>query len=113
MKRVLSVVLPVVLLSGLGVQAEIPYPEALDRAAVTLATLDDPINDALLIGNGDLNALVFAEGEDLVIRITKNDVWDARLDSALNPPIPTLQRLLELGSGAWDNRCLLYTSRCV
>lgn len=83
---------------------EIPYPEALDRAAVTLATLNNPINDALLIGNGDLNALVFAEGEDLVIRITKNDVWDARLDSALNPPIPTLQRLLELGSGTWDNR---------
>jgi hypothetical protein len=84
--------------------AEAPYPDALERAAITLSTLDSPINDALLIGNGDLNALVFAEGDDLVIRITKNDVWDARLESALDPPIPTLDRLLELGNGAWENR---------
>ncbi|GMV93119.1 MAG: hypothetical protein AMXMBFR82_28970 [Candidatus Hydrogenedentota bacterium] len=88
--------------------ADVPYPEALDRAAVTLATLDDPINDALLIGNGDLNALVFAEGNDLVIRITKNDVWDARLESALDPPIPTLERLKELGTaGPWEDRTLI------
>jgi len=87
--------------------AEIPYPDALERSAVTLSTLDDPINDALLIGNGDLNALVFAEGEDLVIRITKNDVWDARLESALNPPIPTLDRLKDLADGPWENRTLI------
>ena len=90
--------------TGVCALAEIPYPDALERAAVTLSTLDDPINDALLIGNGDLNALVFAEGDDLVIRITKNDVWDARLESALDPPIPTLKRLLELGQGTWENR---------
>lgn len=84
--------------------ADIPFPDALDRAAITLATMDDPINDALIIGNGDVNALVFAEGDDLVIRITKNDVWDARLDSALDPPIPSFARLLELGQGAWESR---------
>ena len=84
--------------------AEAPFPKALDRAAVTLATLDEPINDALILGNGDLNGLLFAEGDDLVVRVTKNDVWDARLDAPLNPPLPTLARLKELGAGPWPDR---------
>lgn len=84
--------------------AEPPFPTALERSAVTLATLDEPINDALILGNGDLNALVFAEGDDLVIRITKNDVWDARIDTTLDPPLPTLARLKELGNGKWPDR---------
>jgi len=82
----------------------LPYPRALERSAITLATLDEPINDALVLGNGDLNALLFAEGEDLVVRITKNDVWDARLDTPLDAPLPTLARLLELGRGEWRDR---------
>lgn len=89
--------------SGAGI-----YPEALRQANVELDSLTSPINDALIIGNGDLNALVFAEGDDLVIRITKNDVWDARLDSPLDPPLPTLKRLLELKDRDWksDDRIL-------
>jgi len=83
---------------------DVPYPRALERAAVTLATLDEPINDALVLGNGDLNGLLFAEGDDLVVRVTKNDVWDARLDSPLDPPLPTLERLKELGLGDWPDR---------
>ncbi|HEO72156.1 MAG TPA: hypothetical protein ENN80_12915, partial [Candidatus Hydrogenedentes bacterium] len=85
-------------------QAGIAFPEALERSAVTLATLDEAINDALILGNGDLNGLLFAEGDDLVLRVTKNDVWDARLDAALNPPLPTLERLKELGKGPWLDR---------
>ncbi|MCL4694772.1 MAG: hypothetical protein KJ060_19945, partial [Candidatus Hydrogenedentes bacterium] len=108
MSRLLRIFLIMCLAVSFLAVAEVPYPEALDRAAVTLATLDDPINDALLIGNGDLNALVFAEGDDIVIRITKNDVWDARLESALDPPIPTLERLKELGTvGPWEDRTLI------
>ena len=97
-----------VLMAGLaatGVSEEgVPFPDALARSAVTLATLDEPINDALILGNGDLNGLLFAEGEDLVFRITKNDVWDARIDTALDPPLPTLERLKELGQGDWPDR---------
>ncbi len=99
------ILIPTLILTGVCAFADIPYPEALERSDVALSTLDDPINDALLIGNGDLNALVFSDGDDLVVRITKNDVWDARLDSALDPPIPTLKRLLELGRGEeWTDR---------
>ncbi|MFO7975785.1 MAG: hypothetical protein R6V12_14255, partial [Candidatus Hydrogenedentota bacterium] len=83
---------------------DIPYPGALNRADITLPSLREPINDALILGNGDLNGLLFAEGEDLVFRITKNDVWDARLDAELNPPLPTLERLKELGEGEWPDR---------
>ena len=82
----------------------IPYPEALKRADITLPSLEEPIDDALILGNGDLNGLFFAQGDDLVFRITKNDVWDARLDAELNPPIPTLERLKELGLGEWPDR---------
>ena len=75
---------------GLAAADEIPFPLALSRASIALATLDDPINDALILGNGDVNGLLFAEGDDLVFRLTKNDVWDARLDTALDPPLPLL-----------------------
>jgi len=89
---------------GAGTEEAIPYPRALERAAVTLATLDEPISDALVLGNGDLNGLLFAEGEDLVVRVTKNDVWDARIDTALDPPLPTLARIKELAFGQWPDR---------
>ena len=84
--------------------AEAPFPAALERSAVNVSTLSEPIHDAMILGNGDLNALAFAEGNDLVVRITKNDVWDARLDTALDPPLPTLARLKELGAGVWPER---------
>ncbi|MFA6240659.1 MAG: hypothetical protein WC655_07015, partial [Candidatus Hydrogenedentales bacterium] len=85
-----------------------PFPDALTSSEITLDSLASPINDALIIGNGDLNALVFADKDDLVIRVTKNDVWDARLDSPLDPPLPTLKRLLELKDKEWksDDRIL-------
>ncbi len=85
-------------------QENVPFPRALARAAVTIATLDEPINEALILGNGDLNGLLSAQGEDLVLRLTKNDVWDARLDTALDPPLPTLRRLKELEEGEWPDR---------
>lgn len=101
--------LPIVLctcsLAGLAQEGRpIPCPEALERAGIALPSLGQPVNDALILGNGDLNALLFAEGDDLVVRITKNDVWDARVDAALNPPLPTLERLKQLGQGEWPDR---------
>jgi len=83
---------------------DIPFPKALARSALTTAVLDDPLADALLLGNGDLNGLLFSEGDDLVIHLAKNDVWDARLDARLNPPLPTLGRLKELAFGEWADR---------
>jgi hypothetical protein len=36
--------------------------------------------------------------------VTKNDVWDARLDTQLDPPLPTLQRIKALAAGEWKQR---------
>lgn len=70
--------------------AVIPYPQALDAAAVAVDRLDSILDHALLVGNGDTNALVYTEGGALELKLTKNDVWDARLDSKLDPPLPKL-----------------------
>jgi hypothetical protein len=34
----------------------------------------------LVLGNGDLNALLWERGGALCLRVTKNDIWSARLD---------------------------------
>ena len=82
-----------VLLIGLNARAEdaIPFPAALDAAAVTVDRLDSVLDYALLIGNGDLNALVYTDRGQLKLNLTKNDVWDARLDADRDPPLPTLE----------------------
>ncbi|HUT94554.1 MAG TPA: hypothetical protein VMY37_34175 [Thermoguttaceae bacterium] len=76
----------------------VPFPHALDAAAISVDRLDDVLDYALLLGNGDVNTLVYSEGGSLVLTLTKNDVWDARLDSALDPPLPTLDLLKRLAA---------------
>ena len=112
--RLLPIGIVLVLASGSGLalaasppEASVPYPEALGRATVDVSSLDEPAHDALLLGNGDLNGLLLTEGDDLVFNITKNDVWDARLDTKPDPPLPTLARLKELSRGPWPDRKLV------
>ena len=78
---------------GLSARADdaIPFPAALDAAAVAVDRLDSVLDYALLIGNGDLNALVYTDRGQLKLNLTKNDVWDARLDAERDPPLPTLE----------------------
>jgi len=85
----------------------IPFVNALDRASVSVERLDDILKYALIIGNGDINALVYTDSGNLELILTKNDVWDARLDTTLDPPLPTLARIKELAHGAWPNRGLV------
>ena len=93
------------LLAQAGSMTEgIPYPEALEDASIAVPRLDEPINHSLLLGNGDLNGLLLAEGTDLLFRITKNDVWDARLETSLDPPLPTIARLKELAHSEWEDK---------
>jgi len=67
--------------------AEIPYRTALDAAAVVESRISDLNREALILGNGDLNALLWQCDGALCMRIAKNDVWDARVDTAQDPPI--------------------------
>ncbi len=81
-----------------------PFPDALDAAAISVPSLDSILEYALVVGNGDINALLYAPRGNLAMVLTKNDVWDARLDSRLDPPIPTIKRVHELARGDWPNR---------
>ena len=85
----------------------IPFAEALDGASISVERLDDILEYALLIGNGDINGLVYTDSGNVEIVLTKNDVWDARLDTTLDPPLPTLRRIKELGRGTWSDRGLI------
>lgn len=65
----------------------IPYPDALDAAAVREARVADLNREALIVGNGDLNALLWERSGTLCLRVAKNDVWDARIDTSGDPPM--------------------------
>jgi len=41
----------------------------------------------LPIGNGDVNALLCDRDGVLCLRLTKNDIWDARIDTPRAPPL--------------------------
>ena len=93
--------------TGSPAQAEtgdIPFPTALEAADISVPRLDDILEYALILGNGDVNALVYSENGSLILMLTKNDVWDARLDTKLDPPLPTLARIKELAFGKWPDR---------
>ena len=83
---------------------DIPFPARLDDASIEVERLDSLLDHALLLGNGDVNALLCSDGGNLLLRLTKNDVWDARLDADLDPPLPTLARIKELAHGTWPDR---------
>ena len=67
--------------------ARIAFPEALDAAAVTQSRLADIHRNGLVLGNGDLSALLWERQGALCLRVTKNDVWDARVDTSADPPM--------------------------
>jgi hypothetical protein len=70
--------------------AAIPYPEALAAATVTVSSLSDISKRGLVLGNGELNAIVYSAGNDLRLRIAKNDCWDLRVDTESDPPMPVI-----------------------
>ncbi|MCX6880259.1 MAG: hypothetical protein NTW21_41610, partial [Verrucomicrobia bacterium] len=66
----------------------IPYPAALQDAGVALSKMADGQSESLIIGNGDLYGIVWGKEGGLQLRITKNDIWDARVDTAKDGPLP-------------------------
>ncbi len=80
-----------VLVGGLILQSvragDIAFPNALDAAAVQQDRLDEIHRRALPLGNGDLNALLCDRDGVLCLRLTKNDIWDARIDTSQDPPL--------------------------
>lgn len=59
--------------------------------------------EGLLLGNGDLGASVWADGDTLVFTLGKNDVWDRRHNTSHDRPIVTYDQLVEqVTKGTWD-----------
>ncbi len=75
----------------------IPYSQALNDAVIVVENPDNILDGSLIIGNGDINALVYSDSASILMNLTKNDVWDARVESENDPPIPTLDLIKKLG----------------
>jgi hypothetical protein len=80
----------IVALGNFASVAGIPYPAALEDASVTLSDMSDGQTNALMLGNGDLYGIVWDRAGELFLRMTKNDVWDARVDTSADGPMPTV-----------------------
>jgi hypothetical protein len=48
----------------------------------------DGQRESLIIGNGDLYGIVWGKERGIQLRITKNDIWDARVDTSKDGPLP-------------------------
>jgi hypothetical protein len=66
----------------------IPYPEALQDAGVAVSKMAEGQSESLIVGNGDLYGIVWGKEGGIQLRITKNDIWDARVDTSKDGPLP-------------------------
>jgi hypothetical protein len=66
----------------------IPFAESLRRADVAVAAMKDGQRESLILGNGDLYGIVWEKDTGLFMRITKNDIWDARVDTSKDGELP-------------------------
>ncbi len=69
-------------------KATIPFEAALTDADVTLSSMANGQTESLILGNGDLYGIVWEKDGGLYMRVTKNDIWDARVDTSEDPPMP-------------------------
>ena len=83
--------------------AAIPFPAALDDSAVVQERITDLNRHALTIGNGDLNALVWERDGSLCLRVAKNDIWDARIDTSRDPALLKVDLPSQKWSGGGGN----------
>ncbi len=69
-------------------QNSIPFVSSLREANVTLTSMQNGQHESLIIGNGDLYGIVWVKDNSLFMRITKNDIWDARIDTSQDGELP-------------------------
>ena len=82
-----------------------------NRAAIVQDSLNDILENSLLLGNGDLNGLVNVADGKLIIRLSKNDVGDWRHDTSRDTTLIPWRLLknrasegkLNAGTWGWAN----------
>ena len=100
----IALVLPVICLFSAGCsdksdqRVDIPFRNALDRAAIVQDSFPDVADNSLLLGNGDINGLVNVVDGKLIIRLTKNDVGDWRMDTSTDSTLIPWKKIREMGS---------------
>lgn len=67
---------------------DIPFESCLKEANVALQSLQDGQGEGLMLGNGDLYGVVWERNGVLTMRVTKNDIWDARVDTSEDGELP-------------------------
>ncbi len=80
-------------------QDSIAFPDSLQKANVTLPSITNGQEQGLMIGNGDMYGLIYPSDQRLHVRITKNDIWDARVDTSKDDPLPTVDIINETVTG--------------
>jgi len=80
--------------------AGIPFEAALKDADVTLNSMSSGHRESLILGNGDLYGIVWEKDGGLYMRVTKNDIWDARVDTSKDAPLPKVDIRNNKVSGA-------------
>lgn len=71
-----------------GDSRAIPFPEALQDAGMTVSKMTDGQSEGLIVGNGALYGVLWEKDGELCLRITRNEIWDARIDTSNDGPIP-------------------------
>jgi len=67
---------------GDGALKKVPYAAIIEDARIETNSLKSPTMDALIQGNGDIHSLVYAQENQIILRLAKNDVYDARIETA-------------------------------
>ncbi|MHA1680202.1 MAG: glycosyl hydrolase family 95 catalytic domain-containing protein [Promethearchaeota archaeon] len=59
----------------------------LETASIKQESLASIIDNSLLVGNGDLHGVIHSTSDGIVVRVVKNDIYDARIDTSGDPEL--------------------------
>ncbi len=99
MKTFFAILLNLISCYCILAQNTIPFAASLKEANVTLTTMQNGQHESLIVGNGDLYGIVWEKENGLFMRITKNDIWDARIDASQDGELPRVDIVNNVISG--------------
>lgn len=85
--------------TGLCAAPTAPFPAALESAAIIQRSIGNMSQNGMLLGNGEMNAIVYSSDDGFHIRIAKNDCWDLRVDTKHDHEMPVVDVAAGKGTG--------------
>ena len=64
--------------------------------------------EGFILGNGDLGAVLWFEGDRMVLSLDKADVWERRADQSLEPGMDYRTALQQARDGSFDPSCRVF-----